>query len=452
MRLAWALLPVVLVLAVGCRGGTKAGGRTRAHTVLLRIANHDGEGRDIAEYVNAVERLSAGSIRLRVLNDWRAHELAYDRGTIADIRAGKVDLAKVGIRSFDTLGDGDFRALMAPFLVDTLALEQKILRSSLPRQMLAGVTKLGVVAVAMLPGEPRRAFGQRRRFLSRSSYRGALFGTLPSRVATATLQALGARRRIYTAGDLPYAFDGAELDLRTIEEAGYDTSVTSITTNVVFWPRAFVVVANEKVLQQLSSEQREVLRRAGSEALGPAVAHLRTEEQDEAGVLCRRGPAAFVRATAAQLAGLRAAVRPVYAELERDRKTRSFISAIESMRRRSPPPPTLDCSRSTLPSRAATPLDGTWQMTAGRAHGVDAGRYLLVFHRGRVVFRHLTPPMWGGPGRFVVHGNTLEIRFADGVDAIYSWNVYRGRLTLRYTDDEVGPPNPTFRPWSRSNS
>jgi hypothetical protein len=102
--------------------------------------------------------------------------------------------------------------------------------------------------------------------------------------------------------------------------------------------------------------------------------------------------------------------------------------------------------RSTLPSRAEAPLEGTWQMTAGRAHGVDAGRYLLVFHRGRVVFRHLTPPRWGGPGRFVLHGNTLEIRFADGVDAVYRWNVYRGRLTLRSTDKEVGPPNPTFGP------
>jgi TRAP-type C4-dicarboxylate transport system substrate-binding protein len=452
VRLVWPLIPALAILAVGCSGGTKAGGKGRSHTAVLTIANHDGEGRDLGEYVAAVGRLSAGSVRLRIRNDWRAHEVDYDRGTVADLRAGKVDLAKISVRSFDTLGDGDFRALTAPFLVDSLGLEQETLESSLPDEMLAGVKALGVVGVAMLPGDPRRPFGQRRQFLSPSDYRGASFGTLPSRVSAATLRALGAQPRRYPAGDLPYSLDGAELDLRTIEEAGYDTKVTSLTTNVVFWPRAFVIVVNKKVFESLTPEQREALRRAGSEALAPAVSRLRTKDLDEAGILCRRGQSTFVKATPAQLAGLRAAVRPVYAALERDPKARSLLSAIESMKRRSPPAPPVQCGRSTSPSRAVTPLEGTWEMTASPAHGIDSGRYLLVLNHGRWLFRHLTPPKWGGPGAFVVRGDKLEVRFSDGGDAVYRWNVYRGKLTLQYTAEKVGPPDPTFAPWYRVQS
>jgi hypothetical protein len=200
---------------------------------------------------------------------------------------------------------------------------------------------------------------------------------------------------------------------------------------------------------QLTPEQRQALRTAGPEALAPAIAHLRTTERDEAGILCRRGQARFVRATPAQLAGLRAAVRPFYAELEREPKMRSLITAIASLKRRLAPAPAVDCSRSPSPTAVATPLEGTWKMTAGRGHGVDSGRYVLIFHHGRVVFRHLTTPKFGGPGRFVVRGNVLELRFADGGDAVYRWNVYRGTLTLRYTAEQVGMPNPTFGPWYR---
>jgi TRAP-type C4-dicarboxylate transport system substrate-binding protein len=450
MRLAWLVAPALACAAVGCSGGTKAGGRPLTHSIVLPIANHETEGRDLAEYIAAVDRLSGGSIHLEHREGWRGPQVDYDRATVADVRAGRIDLAKIAVRSLDTVGVTDFQALDAPFLVDSIALERTVLASPLVDDMLAGLAHAGVVGLAVLPGEPRRPFGQRRRFLSPSDYRGAVFGIGPSILSLETLEALGARPRNYISQDLPYAFDGAELDLATIEGSGYDTSVTSLTGNVVLWPRAFVVVANRKVFAKLTAEQREILRTAGREALSPAIRRLRIEERDEVGILCRRRQLTLVQATQPELAALRAAVRPVYATLERSAVTRARIRQIESMKRRLPPEPPVGCGLPLARQRATTPLDGTWEMTADARYGIDAGRYRLVLRHGHWRFSHLSTPKWGGSGVFAVRGgDTLRVHSEDGGDAIYRWNVFRETLTLRFTSEHVGAPNPTYAPWHR---
>jgi TRAP-type C4-dicarboxylate transport system substrate-binding protein len=450
MRLAWLVAPTLACAAVGCGGGTKAGGRPLKHPIVLSIANHETEGRDLAEYVAAVNRLSEGSIHLERREGWRDAQVDYDRATLADVRAGRIDLGKIAVRSLDTVGVTDFQALTAPFLVDSIALERTVLASPLADEMLAGLARAGVVGVAVLPGEPRRPFGQRRHFVSPSEFRGAVFGIGPSILSLETLEALRARPRSYNPADLPYAFDGAELDLATIEGHEYDTSATSLPGNVVLWPRAFVVVANRKVFARLTAEQREILRRAGREALDPAIRRLRIEESDEGGILCRRRRLRLVQATQPELAALRAAVRPVYTTLKQSTVTRARIRQIESMKRRSPSEPPVGCGLPLARQRSTTPLDGTWEMTADARYGIDAGRYRLVLKHGVWRLSHLTKPKWGGSGAFAVRGgDTLRVHSEGGGDAIYRWNVFRETLTLRYTSERVGAPNPTFAPWHR---
>ncbi len=449
MRLAWLLVPALAFAAAGCGGGTKAGGGELRHTIVFTIANHETEGRDLTEYVASVDRLSAGSLRLEQRQGWREKEIDYDRHTLADVRTGKLALAKIAVGSLGTLGAHELDALTAPFLVDSLALEQTVLASPLADEMLTGVDRLGVVGVSMLAGEPRRPFGQRGRFLGPADYRGALFGITPSRVEAATLEALGAKPRDYIFGELPYSFAGAELDLATIEAGNYDTSVTSATGNVVFGPRAFVVVMNRNVFAKLAADQRRIMRTAGREAVYPAIARLRTEERDETGILCRRGQLTFVKASRRQVDALHFAVRRVYATLERDPKVHGIIDEIEAMKRRSPPERAIRCARALSRQRAVTPLDGTWEMTAGSAHGIDGGDYRLVLRRGKMVLTHLSAPRWTSLAVFTVRGGTLQIRDADGGDAFFRWNVYRDALTLSYTRERIGAPNPTYANWYR---
>jgi hypothetical protein len=266
-------------------------------------------------------------------------------------------------------------------------------------------------------------------------------------VASVTLEALGARPRV--SRDVPYAVDGGELDLATIEDGGFDTKVTSLPGNVVFWPRAFVVVANRKVLDELSGEQRTALRQAGRAALEPAIRRLRIEESDTAGILCRRGELRLLEATQSDLASLRGATRPVYSWLERDAKTRALIREIRAIKASDVAAPAVRCRRVSPREERPTMLDGTWEMTAPRRYGIDAGRYRLVLERGRFTFRHVSPPRWGGSGAFFVDHDKLQLRPSDGEDGLYRWNLYRGTLTLRYTKQRIGPPNPTNGPWHR---
>jgi TRAP-type C4-dicarboxylate transport system substrate-binding protein len=473
MRLAWLLLAALALVAAGCRSGTKAGGQREEETVTLSIATHDAADRDLAEYIAAVSRLSGGSIRFDLKEGWRSEEVESDRETVADVRGGKVDLAKVGVGSLDTLGVDDFQAVMAPFLVDGLGVEEKLLKSDLPAQMLVGVDRLGVRGVAMLPGEPRRPFGLTRRLLAASDYRNAVIGSAPSTVSGRTFRALGATTRGYLPRNLPpWDYDGAELDLLTLVLNRYDAPGSSLTANVAFWPRAFVVVANPDVFANLTASQRRALRDAGSQAVVPAFKRLRTEDRAQATILCRRGALNVIAATPTQVATLRAAVRPVYVGLERDPQTRSFIRAIEAMKRRPFAADASHCPRKRAgrktrpaanpPARetVATPLDGTWEMAVSVAQVIgithspegaeaDAGRYRLVLRRGHASSFHLGDENGSSRGAFSVRGNVVLFRYANET-LVYRWNVYRGTLTLRYLPGrETGPPNPTFAPWHR---
>ena len=455
MRLIWFALPALALAAAGCGGFTKAGGTSR-HTAVLTIANHETGDRDLKEYISAVRRLSDGSITFELEGGWRAQDIDYDRGTVADVRAGKVDLAKVAVRSFDELGVGGFEPVSAPFLVDGLALERKLLASRLPNRMLPAIHPLGVEGLATLPGELRRPFGLTRRLLKPSDYPGAVIGIGPSLLSASTFRALGATPRGYLARELPpFVFDGAELDLVTLERDGYDIKGSSITANVALWPMAFSVVANRTMLTKLTAAQRDILRMAGREALGAAIARLRNKDRAEAGILCRRGRVTFVTATSPQLAALRAAVRPVYAQLELNPQTGSFIREIEAMKRGLPRDRVVPCSERPpgqnrpFPhaSTAVTPLDGIWEMTASRAvaGAVDAGHYRMILKRGRLF---ATRP-WKNTGIFSVRGDTVFFRTDDGV-GVYRWNVFRDTLTLRYIPGrKIGAPNPTFAPWHR---
>ena len=169
-----------------------------------------------------------------------------------------------------------FQALLAPFLVDSLELERKVLESPLADEMLAGVENAGVVGVVLLPGPLRRPFGITRALVGPGgTYRGATIGVNRWGGACGVAGA-GGDPRSYVSGTLGAA-DGAEADPTTIALNEFDG--VALTANVVFWPNPYSIVMNREAFDRLTPEQREILHRAGREALEP---ELRQIEQDEA--------------------------------------------------------------------------------------------------------------------------------------------------------------------------
>jgi TRAP-type C4-dicarboxylate transport system substrate-binding protein len=446
-----AVAALVLV-ATGCAGsrGNKAGGVRQERPVRLTLANIDSDPTnfDSPDFVEALRRLSGGSIRIETSYGWRwGDALAHvEKGTIEDVRRGKVDLAIVAARAWDLVGVKSFDALLAPFLVDSLELERRAIEGPPAARMLAGVRPLGLVGLAVVPGQLRYPLGVTRVLVAPADYVGATIGIRPSGIERATFEALGARTRIYPAGTIA-DLDGADLDLSTIATNHYELQAQALTTNVVFWPRALVIVMNRKAFEALTPAQEAILRRAGRAAVEPHLAVLRADPRGWLDNVCPGSGLRLVAASAADRAALRQAVEPVYRELDRDRLTRELIAQIRGLRRDAPPTDTVRCARAAPVVASPTrPFDGRWKtsMTDAQLRRAGAtkelakmlqGSWNAHFEHGRFDFRNRDTRA-RARGTFVVHGDRARFVFARAVGleggqvAELRWSIYQDRLSF----------------------
>src|SRR6516162_4954634 len=325
------MLAVLAVLA-GCTsaGLNKAGGVQARQPVVLTLANYQGDSTELDGFAGEVQRLSAGTMRIDIKSHWRFGQVQYENGLIEDVRAGRVDLGVAGSRAWDSVGVNSFRALHAPLLITSYALQDRVLRSPMIGQMLQGLQQLGLAGIGVLPGPLRKPLGITRPLLKPADYAGLRIGVQQSRVADATMRALGATPVWLTGvGSVITGLGGIEQQISSIQGNQYDRVGKYLTANVSLWPRPLVLFANGKTWAALTSAQRRMLRQAvtGDQAAETNV--VRGNERDDTAILCRRG-LRFLTASPADLAAMRRAVQPVYAQLGRDAQTRRYIRQIEA--------------------------------------------------------------------------------------------------------------------------
>jgi TRAP-type C4-dicarboxylate transport system substrate-binding protein len=441
-RIAAAALLVSLAAALVSCGGRadKAGGTRGAKPLVLTLEQSDPLYSG-SRFAAAVAQRSGGSIRIDVSPELHQDRVDYERGIVEDVRAGRLDLGVVGARVWDTLGVKSLQALIAPFLVDSLELEGRVLESPLAERMLAGVDEAGVVGIALLPGPPRRPFGFRRALVGLDTYKGARLGVRPGRVEAATLRSLGATTRPYLSLD-GASREGAILNFAGIT-GGPGYRGKTIATNVVFWTRPETVVMNRRAFAALTPTQQDMLRDAGRQAVRPRLAEVERFEQDALQSLCERKLASLVRVPPADVAALHDAVRPVYAELERDARSMELIAAIRKLRTREA---TSEVRCPAAAKRAASEIEGVWKSSVSgralRANGATSaeaatyeGSATLELKAGRWVFRgeHTTVT-----GSYTLRGDVIRLAMArctvnpcsPGAQTEYSWNVYRDTLSF----------------------
>jgi TRAP-type C4-dicarboxylate transport system substrate-binding protein len=473
-RAGLALVAAAIVAAVtACTGsGDKAGGGSSGPTLVLTLESEDDVQQSGApEFARAVARLSGGSMRIELVKAGRSTEIDFERGVVEDVRRGKAQLGIVGARVWDTLGVKSFRALLAPFLVDSLELQMRVLSSSLRDRMLDGVEQAGVVGIAVLPGPLRRPYGLSRAFVGPNDSRDATIGIRPAGVARATFRALGGRARANASGDLS-GLNGIELDPATLVYNGFDQQPGWLTTNVVLWPKPYSIVMNRRAFDALPERQQELLRRAGREAAAPEE---RQTARDAAAALaqaCTAAKLTFVEASPRELAALRAAVQPVYDELRRDRVTAQMLSEIAGLRGNESHVATEDrrCRRVGAKVASSSPLEGTWKLSRGTKQdlieaGIDPknaealsrlGTPTLVFEPGG---RHKGIDLETGKvlstGTYEVEGDVVRLVFESGVAVqfgrVYSlrWSVYRDSLTFTAIPGSEPLIALVLTPWKR---
>jgi TRAP-type transport system periplasmic protein len=425
-------LPVLLVaplLVAGCsRSVDKAGGvptRNPKPTVLT-LANplDDAQAR---VFVGEVARRSHGSLRIVVKDGWRTGQAADETGTIRDVEAGKADIGVASTSAWDAVGVQSLRALGAPFLIDSYTLQDRVLRSPLTSEMLRGLRGRGLVGLGVLPGPLQRPFGLAGPLLGPTDYRRLHFGIEQSRVASATIRALGAKpvwipngRRVAGLGALVWDLT---TDPSQFPRGGY------MTRNVVLWPRPAVVFAGRRAFARLAPAHRRIVGEALASSIAAETRLRISYEAIYAEINCARPGLHFVTATPEDQGVLRAAVRPVYAELERNAQTRRFISEIEAVRAR------LAARADSIPScrigsslaaaaTASSPVDGAYALTiraselpASKRVGEQYGSWQLVLDRG--VFRFSQQSRnadWNADGSFRVAGHEMVWRVRDALD------------------------------------
>ena len=471
------LLVVALAAgAAGCAQGNldKAGGAA-TKPVVLTLANDSGDPSGVQPFADAVSEVSHGALKIKIEGPSRAlGDLDSETGVVKAVRAGKAQLGVTGTLAFEGIGIRSFQALQAPFLIDSYALERKVLDSDVARQMLAALKPAGLTGLSVLLGVFARPFGFSRPLLAVSDYRGARIGTFPARVDEATFQALGAKPD--TTGPLS-GLNGIETDVQSAVTA-FGVPGATLTGNVIFWPWPGVLFMNQRAFDSLTAGQRSELLRAAAKAqggpvyLGNDTAYVRS--------WCRRGHQVLT-ASAADLAGLRAAVQPVYRTLEATSATRRFIEQIASVRQAmGGSPDSLTCTPTGSTGQSdptASSFRGTWQVTYTKQDLVAAGADPLAIYLSQEAWGHFSLKLsgghWslrliGGPpavaanyrpasGTYVVTGDKIVFHRHDQaylgsnteVWGPYIWSVYRGTLTFKKAGSAPMPTDLVVKPWTK---
>jgi TRAP-type transport system periplasmic protein len=336
-----ALVVIAAVVAGGCSGdgagGDKAGGS--GEPVVLRMANTASNLEyfpAIADFVGRVRERSGGNVRIEVVDKWGRFAADGEQQVVRAVATGQVDLGHAGTRVFDTMGVTGFQALQAPMLIDSYALQRAVLEGGIPREMLQGLDRVGVVGLGVLGGGLSKPIAVKKPLLGLADWRGITFGTYKSEVQAQAIRSLGAtpleafgiaRDQALQDGKLQ-AF---ELFLLAYQLNTYEGLAPYVTANVNLWPQTEVLLANPGRLAALTGQQRGWLQQAATDvAVGRAArdAQLPTS-------MCKSG-ARFANASQADLAALRTAFAPVYASLEQDPKTKAFIKQIQALKQSTP--------------------------------------------------------------------------------------------------------------------
>jgi TRAP-type transport system periplasmic protein len=336
------LIPVLaaaLILAACSSSDDDGDGVAGEPVTLLMASPYDDPGWNytpaVGHFVDQVEQLSGGNVSIEM--NWGYGDLEPDaeQQIVSAVANGEVDLAWVGTRVFDTLGVTSFQALHAPLLVDSYELQEAILASDIPTQMLAGLDELDVTGLAVLAGGLRKPIAVDGPLLGPDHYAGATIQAFRSDAQTNTVIALGATPTDVVAGERDAGLVGGEIQgmehtLRSYLARGMWSYVPYVTANVNLWPETTVLLVNPDTLAELSDVQAGWLYEAAADAAARS-AELHNHDGPLVVEACEQG-GRFAEASEADLAALLAAVEPVYAELEASLQTAEMMSQVTELK------------------------------------------------------------------------------------------------------------------------
>lgn len=476
-------LTTAALLAVGCNAtpgasaipGNKDGGGGQ-NRLTLTIVTGEGDPEEAAAYAKNVAEVSKGAIEVKIDNSTIAGNPSYETDVIKYVAAGKAELGFTGARAFDVLGVKTFVGLHAPFLIDSYDLEQRVLSSDLGKGLLGGTRNAGVVGLGYFQGPMRRPLGMTRPLVQLSDWKGAKIGIRESALTALAVKALGATPVVFAPGETA-GLDGMEVHMGLLIGTKYDVGANSVTGDVMLWPRPGVVFANNAAFDRLTADQQAILRTAGDQMLTGSVESVSANGPNAVSTLCGRG-LKIVQAKAKAVADLRAAVQPVYDEIEKDAGTKATIDAIDALKQSAPGNSVaIACpdvaAASPTPTPAATtitsPLVGTYRTSftleelsqspllydASELNRENWGDMTITFApNGRITFTQSNPTTGGSTsGHYSLDGDRVRMAMDTGSNIgetfIGKWSLFHDTLTFQRVDNLELPTPFLVKAWNR---
>jgi TRAP-type C4-dicarboxylate transport system substrate-binding protein len=376
----WLGIAVIgLVVLAGCGGGnssaalessegaTPTAGGSVEEPLRLTLGVTGGTFYATEPYlIDAIGRASSGLLTVIEPDKWDITATDHDveMKIIQAVADGNLDLGLVGTRALTSMGVNDFDALIAPMLIDSYALEQAVLDSDMPAEMLNGLDPLGVKGLALIGGDLRYPSGVDTPFLGPATFAGKTFHVFASELGIESIKALGADETDVVpqqrdVGLSDGSIDGFENAMAF--SAGKPAFARHVTVNVPLWPSTGVLVASPAMLEALDQQQTEWLMDAVADTEAHALEQL-TPEQESVQSVCEQGGSVEI-ASADDLAALGEAFQPVYEQLEADASTAAFIARIMDLKASIQPRPFEIPDACSHPGAGSDPRlpDGTYR-------------------------------------------------------------------------------------------
>jgi TRAP-type C4-dicarboxylate transport system substrate-binding protein len=368
------------VLAAGC-SVTPPADRSGGDVVPLRLATTDGSvnsnGQEYgpAAFVRELHKVSNGRLRVEVVTSYDDGSADAESRLVEAIASGKLDGGWPATRAFSAAGIHGLEAIEAPMRLTSHAALADLVTGSGAATALDSLRGSGVRGLALAEGSLRRPFASGHALLDPTDWKGVSFREFNSPVQEDTVRALGgtpAKVGISWVDQVKEgSLDGGEFDIAQYAANGYSTEAGQVATNVVLWPKVFVLSLSQKRYDSLSAQQRNWVVEAATRARDASVAGT-YDEGAAVGDLCGRG-VAFLKASEAQLARLRWSVAPVVAALDEDDRTRPLMREVAAIAAKYPDPDVplvpdgCDSARtnpvSNVPSRRAGIPDGVYRVS-----------------------------------------------------------------------------------------
>ena len=319
------MITTLSVLATAaCSGGAptdRAGGETL--TVTLATIDHvnpDGQSFGVQAFVENIPKVSAGRLKVEVVEDYGGGGPTADADLVKAIADGKLDGGWVGTRGFGAAGIHGLEAFEAPMVITTYAAEKALVASDVATEALAALDQSGVVGLGLTVGALRRPFAAKSALVGPEDWNRVNFRVYNSEVQSDAVKALGGVP-VNTGLDWinqvrASRLRGAEYSLAQYHQSGYGKEAGNVTGNVVLWPKMFVLAFGRQKFDALSEQQRGWIQEAAD--LGVKASLEATyDESSIAQELCTRG-VRFKDATPAQILALRTRLTPVLDRLASD--------------------------------------------------------------------------------------------------------------------------------------